>query len=197
VTAAAALELHGFTWERLEKLARKALHDRRRHRRIVLDAGREQEALEFYVEVGARWAIKFDPARANGVSFTTSCYRTMYPKLTDYLRRRHGDERHGRPITEVPTERLPDSAALDERTLEQVAASAASNLPDRSRWALEQLGLPIADGLTLAAAAARAGVTVCYAEELLEELGWRLGRRPAISVDHAPSDFAFLEAAVA
>jgi hypothetical protein len=194
-TAAEALELHGFTWERLEKLARRALHDRMRRRRITLDADRYQEALDLYVEVGARWAIAYRPELARGVTFATSCYRRMYPRLTDYLRARHGDERHGRPIMETPAERLPDGELLDEHTFTQAVSAVSAHLPRRARWTLERLGRPMAeDGLTLQAAAVRAGVTVEEAEELLEELGWRLGRRADREPDRARDDFALLEA---
>jgi hypothetical protein len=101
-TVEEALAEHGFDWDRLEKLARRALQHRMTTRRIHLDPERWQEALELYVEVGARWALEYDPDKAHGVSFATSCYRRMLPRLTDYLRRRHGDERRGTPLTTVP-----------------------------------------------------------------------------------------------
>lgn len=192
-TAAEALERLAFTWERLEKLARRALHDHMRKRRINLDAQRYEEALDFYVEVGARWAISYDPDLANGVSFSTSCYRRMYPRLTDYLRARHGDERHGRPITEQATDKMPEDDGTDEPTFKYAAAAVADGLPARARRTLELLGRPMAEeGLTVMEAAARAGIAVAVAEELLEELGWRLGHRPRAVVDDAPSEFNFL-----
>lgn len=195
VTAAEALVVHGFSWERLEQLARRALHDRMRDRRITLDPERYQEALDLYVEVGARWAMKYDPAQARGVSFASSCYRRMHPRLTDYLRSRHGDERHGTPITETPADHMPDHPGLDEETFEQAIASVDPNLSKRARWTLEHLGRAIAEeGQTLASAAARAGITAAFAEELLEELGWQLGRRAAEPEHDASQDYRLLEA---
>lgn len=179
MTAEQALASHGFTWERLEKLAAAALRKCMRDSGTVLDADRKADVLEFYVEVGARWARRYDPELAGGVSFASSCFRRMYPKLFDFLRRR-GDERRGTPLEQVPTDPalLPSGSALDELdSFDEEVEALASTLPDRSRWTLKNLGQPIAEeDLPLAEAAHRAGITVEYAEELLEELGWRLGR---------------------
>lgn len=179
ITAAQALEQHGLTWERLEKIARKALHDRMHASRITLDPDRYQEALDHYIDVGARWAITYNPTLADRVSFPTSCYRRMYPRLTDYLRQRHGDARRGTPLTETPVDRMPDRQRLDPETFNQAVEAISASLPTRCLWTLEHIARPMAENsVTLATAAATAGVTIDYATDLLEELGWRLGHRP-------------------
>lgn len=191
-----ALEQLGFPWERLEKLARGALHDRMRARRIRLDDDRYQRAWEFYVEVGARWALEYDAARAGGVSFASSCYRRMYPRLTDFLRQEHGDQRRGTPLFQIPSERMPDSPPVEHEnalSFENAVDALATRLPERARWTLEQLGRPIAEeDLSLAGAAARAAVTVEYASDLLEELGWRLGHTPTVEAG-AEKAFALMQ----
>jgi hypothetical protein len=187
LTAEDALARHGFTWDRLVQLARGALRDRMRDRRSFLDPDRYEEALELYVEVGAAWARVYDAERAGGVSFASSCYRRMYPRLTDFLRKKHGDQRRGTPLVQIPTDptTLPlGGPDVEPESFDNEVATLASRLPQRARWTLEQLGRPIAEeDLSLAEAAARAGVTVEYADDLLEELGWRLGRAPMDAAD--------------
>lgn len=177
-TAVEALEHHGFSWERLEKLARKALNDRLRNRGQHLDPDRYAEALELYIDVGARWALEYDPGLANGVSFSSSCYRRMYPRLVDYLRARHGDERRGVPLHEVPAGDRTDLVAigeLDEETFEQLIDHVS---PGLTRRALATLRTVAYDSLVLGLErwriAERRGIPAGDISELLEELGWQL-----------------------
>ena len=177
VTAAEALTQHGYTWDALEKLARRALNDEMRSRRVILDADRLQEAVDHLTEVGARWALRYDPDLARGVSFTTSCYRRMRPRLADYLRARRGDERRGTPLDQIPVATFADTPArLDPETVEQLSEHVSGSLTTRALWTLRHIAGALAvDGSSLGHIAQRLGLERDYAAELLEELGHQLG----------------------
>lgn len=182
MTAEQALARHGFDWDRLEKLAWRALKKAMVDRRISLDPAREQEAFELYVDVGARWAIEFDPEKARGQSFSTSCYRRMYPKLTDYLRRRHGDARRGNPIYEqtTATGELPERAALmDEETFEQLVEHIRPRLRGWGLQAIEIAKDCVVLGLPSVVIAKRHNIDPSLVGEYLEGLGHQLGYRQA------------------
>ena len=179
-TVEEALAEHGFDWDRLEKLARRALQHRMTTRHIHLDAERFQEALELYVEVGARWALEYDPAKAHGVSFATSCYRRMLPRLTDYLRHRHGDERRGTPLTTVPLDdaELPH---LDDwqPDLEDAVAELRLRLGEHAaahETALRLARLMARHDLTVWEAAERLDIDPFRAAAQLDALAAALGR---------------------
>lgn len=161
-----------FTWERLEKLAWSALGDRMRARGITLDEDRLRRAHELYVEVGLEWAKRYDPALARGVSFASSCYRRMLPRLADFLRGEHGDERRGTPLMQVPTAEMPEVFEVDPVSLQEVAREVERRLP--SEWlrrAFRQLPLQMAlFGMTLSEAADANGVSLERAEALLADL---------------------------
>jgi hypothetical protein len=186
VTAVEALELHGVSWRQLERIAGKALQDAMRARSISLDSDRLQRAHEMFVDLGARWAKRYDARLANGVSFTTSLYRHLYgtppgAKLIDFLRREHGDERRGTPIHLVPAGDRNDVAAsqsvIDEETFEQLAEHISGSLTQRARHTLETIAY---EALVLGEErwriASRHGIDPGEISELLEELGWQLRR---------------------
>jgi hypothetical protein len=176
-TADAALRRHGITWQQLEKLAHRALNDHLRKRRITLDADRYTEAHEHLVDVGARWALEYDPGKARGVSFTSSCYRRMYPRVTDYLRGRHGDERRGTPLHQIPAgDTLPDRRALDEETFEQLVEHVSHGLTTRALNTLHTVGYDLLVlGLARWEIAQKRVIPIEDIENLLEEIGWQLG----------------------
>lgn len=179
MTVAEALDQHGVSWGQLERLAQKALTDRLRERGQHLDADRRQEALEHLVDVGARWALRYDPAQANGISFTTSCYRRMKPRVTDYLRARHGDERRGTPLHQVPAgdraDFIGDGSRLDEETFEQLIDHVGRSLSRRAFDTLRTVAYDVVVlGLERWRVAEKNGIAVGDVSELLEELGWQL-----------------------
>lgn len=167
-----ALAKVGFTWERLEKLAWKALNDRMRRHGISLDEDRLQRAFEWYTNVGVDWARDYDSAKSRGVGFPSSCYRRMYPRLTDFLRQEHGDSRRGTPLTQVPTAVMPETFDVDPVTLQEIAREVELRLP--SPWlrkVFRQLPLRMAlFGITLAEAAEKSGISLLQAEELMGDL---------------------------
>lgn len=171
MTLEQALERHGFTYQRLEKLARKALHDHCRQRGIILDTDRIEEALDHLLRVGERWAFDYNSALANGQSFATSCYRRMIRRPTDYLRARHGDERRGTPIHEVATDVMPDSATDDDQTFDRAIDDVSGGLSSGALWTLHHIGRPIAEeGMPLVLIARREELTVETCRRLLEDL---------------------------
>lgn len=170
-----ALKRHGLTWPQLEKLAHRALADHLRNRHITLDPDRHTEAHEHLVDVGARWALRYHPDLANGVSFTTSCYRRMYPRVTDYLRERHGDERRGTPIHEHPAEQLPDTGALDHETFQQLVENVSASLTTRALHTLHTIGYDLfVLGLARWEISRTRLIPTQTVDELLEEVGWQL-----------------------
>lgn len=186
MTAVEALEQHGVGWRQLERIAGKALHDAMRARNITLDADRLQRAHEMFVELGLRWATRYDAELAGGVSFTTSLYRHLYgrppgAKLVDFLRREHGDERRGTPIHLVAvgdrTEIADREEPVDEETFEQLVDSVSGSLTARARHTLKTIAY---DALVLGderwRIAARHGIAPGEISDLLEELGWQLRR---------------------
>lgn len=186
MTAVEALELHGVTWRQLERIAGKALKDAMNARRIRLDPDRLQRAHELFVELGAAWALRYDPDLACGVSFTTSVYRRLYgnppgAKLIDFLRREHGDERRGTPIHLVSVGDRSDvvetGIVVDEESFEQLVEHVAGSLTTRARQTLETVAY---EALVLGEErwriAARHAIDPGEISELLEELGWQLRR---------------------
>jgi hypothetical protein len=184
-TVEEALAQYGFDWDRLEKLARRALRHRMSTRNIHLDHERFQEALDLYIEVGARWALDYDPAKANGVSFATSCYRRMLPRLTDYLRQRHGDERRGTPLAIVPLDDADPVTAEPEWQpgYDDALAGLRERLGERApahETALQLGHLMARHDLAIWEAAARLQIDPFRAVAVLDALAEALGReRPA------------------
>jgi hypothetical protein len=169
----------GFTWDRLERLAWSALLDRMRARGITLDEDRLGRAHELYVEVGLEWAGRYDVALSRGVGFPASCYRRMYPRLTDFLREEHGDARRGTPLLQVPTEPslLPAGVRLDEESFEQLVESVSSSLTSRALRTLHTVGRDKwVLGLSRSEIRERRGLAPEEVDELLEEVGWQLRR---------------------
>jgi len=178
-----ALSRHGFDWPRLEKLARSALNNRMAIRRIQLDAVRYEEALELYIEVGARWALEYDPDLAGGQSFATSCYRRMLPRLTDYLRRVHGDARRGNPIYVQTTAsgELPEGSRMDEETFDQLVEQVRPRLKGWAADALDILRAVVVEGLPSVVIAERHGIEPSLVGEYLEGLGHQLRLRIGVA----------------
>ena len=176
----AILQRHGLDWERLDKLAWKALNDAKRQRRIVLDVYRDERAHDYLFDIAVRWARRYDPAQANGVSFATSAYRRMVQRLPDYLRDEHGDDRIAPPLHTTPVAEMPDGATMDEETFEQAVEAISAGLSTRALWTLRHLARRIVvEGITVGEAAKAYGLTFDEALEYFEELGWRLGHTPA------------------
>jgi len=178
VTVEEALARHDLDWDRLEKLARRALRHRMAQRRITLDEERFQRALEHYIDVGAAWALDYDANKANGVSFATSCYRRMLPRLTDFLRAEHGDERRGNPIyvQTTATGELPERTIIDEETFEQLVDEVSPRLQARALWTLRHIARAIVvEGVPSMVIATRHGLEPRQVAEHLNELGAALG----------------------
>jgi len=184
VTAADALARHGVSWQQLEKIAAKALHDAMRARNITLDDDRRERAHEFFVDLALDWARRYDPSLANGVSFTTSCYRRLYgdkvagAKLIDFLRREHGDERRGTPLRITAAGDRHDfleAARLDEESFAQLVEHVGPGLTKRALRTLRTIAYEIVVlGLERWRVAERHGLEPRDVSELLEEVGWQL-----------------------
>lgn len=183
VTATEALELHGITWQQIEKIAGKALHDAMRARNITLDEDRRTRAHEYFVDLALDWAIRYDAELARGVSFATSCYRRLYgkvagAKLVDFLRREHGDERRGRPLNVVAAGDRDDysnAAGIDQESFEQLIENVAPALSPRARDTLRTVAYDVVVlGYERWRIAERHNLPVSEVSELLEELGWQL-----------------------
>jgi len=175
VTATEALEAHGFSWEQLEKLARKALADAMKRTRIRLDEDRLHEAHDYLVEKGALLALRYDPAKSNGLSFVTYAYRIMRLRFIDYLRLRHGDARRVTPVFEVTVAEMPAQYTVDEAEFDWAVESLAGGLGPRARWAFDHLARPSAGGqFEVDQAAKAASLEAGEAETMLAELGREL-----------------------
>jgi hypothetical protein len=168
-----ALTRHGSTYPRLEKLARKALADHCRQRGITLDHERHEEAVDHLLKVGEQWAFHYQPELAHGHSFTTSCYRRMIRRPTDYLRKRHGDERRGTPLHEIATDTtlMPETGQTDDQTFDRAIDDVSQGLTTRSLWTLHHIGRPIAEqGLPLLTIARQNQLPLNTCLEMLEQL---------------------------
>lgn len=146
-------------------------------RGISLDEDRLRRAFEMYRDVGFEWAKRYDVELSNGVSFASSCYRRMYPRLADFLREEHGDERRGTPLMQVPTEPslLPSAERMDEETFEQLVESVSGRLTTRALWTLRTVGFDMfVLGMERREIRARHGLEFGDVDELLEEVGWQL-----------------------
>jgi hypothetical protein len=178
-----ALTRLGFDWSRLEKLAHRCLDHAMASRKITLDPYRYGKALDYFVEVGAAWALEYDEGKANGQSFPTSCYRRMFPRLTDFLRAEHGDTRRGNPIYVQTTAsgELPERAIIDEATFDQLCDELRPSLTGWAITALEIARAAVVEGLPSVTIAAREGIEPGLVGEYLEGLGHQLGFRPGVA----------------
>ncbi len=187
------LRSHGLDWERLEKLAKKALNDAKHQRRSFLDEGRDRAALDYLFDVGLVWAYRYNPAKANGVSFATSVYRRMVMRYPDYLRYCDcaGDSRLGTPLTLVFAEEMPDGATIDKETFHQLVDQISGGLTSGALWTLTHIAEPRAvEGSRLREIADREGLTLDDAERLLRELGAEMDFTPEPS-EADPSEALF------
>lgn len=175
--AEVALSRYDFTWERLVKLANKALNDHLAHRRQFLDDERRKRVLDYLVDVGLEWAHRYDEAKAGGRSFASSAYQRMYIRVPDPLRQISGDPRRGTPLVEVATDMVSERGQLDEESFEQLVENVAGGLQPR---ALRTLNTVARDMLVFGHErwfiAQERGIEPAMITDLLEELGWQLRR---------------------
>jgi hypothetical protein len=91
LTAAQALEQHGFTGEQLLKLSRKAAQDALRKRGAFLDQDRFDELADYMLEIGVRYAARYEPG--HGIGMSTFLYRRMRIRYIDWIRITLGNSR--------------------------------------------------------------------------------------------------------
>jgi hypothetical protein len=189
LTALEALQLHGLSWERLEKIAGKALHDAMRARNISLDEDRRDRAHWYFIELGLSWSLRYDPQLAGGMSFATSCYRHLYgdkvpgAKLIDFLRKTHGDERRGTPLHVTPAGdryEFADAAAEDtpdlDEAFQRLVDDVQQQLSPRALAILRTIGRDVVVlGLERWRIAETRGIPAGAITDLLEEVGRELG----------------------
>ena len=90
-TAAEALQEHGFTGEQLLNLSRKAADEALRRKGAFLDEHRFEELADYMLEVGVKYAARYEPGHAIGMS--TFLSRRMRIRYVDWLRATLGDSR--------------------------------------------------------------------------------------------------------
>ncbi len=74
-TCAEALQEHGLTGEQLLNLSRKAATDALRRRGAFLDEHRFEELSDYMLEVGVKYAARYEPGHGTGMS--TFLHRRM------------------------------------------------------------------------------------------------------------------------
>jgi hypothetical protein len=187
----------GLDWERLEKLAKRALNDAKRQRKSRLDEGRDRAAIDYLFDVGLVWAYRYDEAKANGVSFATSVYRRMVMRYPDYLRYGDcaGDPRLGTPLTLVFVDEMPDGATIDKESFRQLVEQVSGGLSTGALWTLANIAEPRAvEGLRLREIADRHGLTLAQAERLLAQLGAEMDYTPSpLQPDISVSVFSVMD----
>ena len=109
MTAAEALEKHGFSGEALLGLSRKAAADALRRHGAFLDEHRFQELADYMLEVGVRYAPRFETG--HGIAIQTYMYRVMRWRYPDWLRTTRGDTQTRGYTRRIPQDRL---YSLDE-----------------------------------------------------------------------------------
>jgi hypothetical protein len=193
--AAEALQEQGLSGEALLKLSRKAAADALRRKGAFLDEHRFQELADYMLEVGVKYAARYETG--HGIGISTFLYRRMRIRYVDWIRTTLGDNRN------LVSTRFPQGGTcfqLDERYDTAVtekgydkaetplcaAGELADGLDPASAWALVHLAGPIACGWNLHEVATAAGVTDRRAKQLLDELQDELGRRLAVSLKGPP-----------
>ena len=150
--AEAALRQHGFSGEQLLGLARQAASDALRRNGAFLDRDRREELDAYLAEVGARYAIRYDPSY--GLAISTYLYRVMRRRYPDFLRTTLGDSRSRGRGRRVPVNaRLPlrelDGATWeddDDHGLQEAIESLGEHLSEASRATIREIAVPIACG---------------------------------------------------
>jgi hypothetical protein len=195
VTAAEALEQHGFTGEQLLKLSRKAAQDALRKRIAFLDPDRFEELADYMLEVGVKYAARYEPG--HGIGISTFLYRRMRIRYVDWMRITLGDSRARCGSRRFPSgvcfpfDELRDTAVTENgydelETPFDAAAEIADDLDPASAWSIVHLAGPIASGWKLTEAATAAGVTDMLAKRRLDDLQDELGHRLTAPVDWPP-----------
>jgi len=179
------LREHGFTGERLLKLANTVARDELRRRGATL-GDRYDDLVGFLVETGLRTAERYDPARVRpGYSFASYIYDILAMRVTDFYRGKangFADRRYnpnGNPV-ELIGDKLETLAAAygdapellenEEQDIADATATLGEALSADARWTLENLGRALAEGVMISQAAADAGLTTRRASQLLDEL---------------------------
>lgn len=170
---------HGWDFQRFEALSRKAAADGLHAEGITLpEQDRFDACAAFVLERGLVFARRYDEERANGLSFSTACYRRMRRRVVDWLRTRVDYRYGGQGVSEHVTAdgELPETPATDVGSLDQALVEigrmldAAGEWTEQHHWTLIHLCQPIAEGLSLWRAAELAGVDPFAARESLMRL---------------------------
>lgn len=173
------LDAHGWDFQRFEALSRKAAADGLRDEGVTLpEQDRFDACAAFVLERGLVFARRYDVDLANGLSFSTACYRRMRRRVVDWLRTRVDYRYGGQGVSEHVTAdgELPDAATADADSLDQALVEIARMLDaagawtEQHHWTLIHLCQPIAEGLSLWRAAEIAGVDPFAARESLIRL---------------------------
>jgi hypothetical protein len=187
-TCAEALLEHGLTGEQLLGLSRKAASDALRRKGAFLDPDRFDDLASYMLEVGVRYAARYEPG--HGIGISTFLYRRMRSRYVDWCRATLGDTRNVSnrripPGRLFPFNELIDSAVFDPGYDEagtpfEAAAVLATELDPSCGWTLVHIAGPLASGWQLKEAAAAAGITHPQAQRLLDELQDELADRSPV-----------------
>ena len=82
-TAAEALQEHGFTGKQLLNLSRKAADNALRRKGAFLDEHRFQDLADYMLEVGVKYAARYEPGHGTGMSMFL--HRRMRIRYVDSL----------------------------------------------------------------------------------------------------------------
>lgn len=169
----------GWDFQRFEALSRKASADGLHAEGITLpEQDRFDACAAFVLGHGLAFARRFDPERANGLSFSTACYRRMRRRVVDWLRTRVDYRYGGQGISEHVTSdgELPEAPTVDVGSVEQALVEIARSLKAAGSWTEEHqrtlvhICQPLAEGFSLWRAAHNAGIDPFEAQLSLQRL---------------------------
>lgn len=145
-----------------------------------LDRDRREELDSYLAEVGARYALRFDPSY--GQAMSTYLYRVMRRRYPDFLRTTLGDNRSRGRGRRVPAgARFPlrelEGAVWDDNSggLDEALATLGENLSEESRTTIREVAVPLAAGWKMPELAVALDVRQMDIEQRLERLREELG----------------------
>lgn len=138
-----------------------------------LDPSDREDALSFLLMKTWEEAARFDPDRVDpgytkSQSFSTFLHRRLDNRIVDWYRQRYGDSRHGKKPdvlsldahlvcmgnSESDTGTLMNEVADEDDWIAEVLDRVAAldihgvDLSERARWILEEIAVPISQGMT-------------------------------------------------
>ncbi len=183
------LREHGLDGDRLHALVYRCLQSNLNRRGAYLAEERFADCLDYLVLVAVATAAKYDPTRSRPgtYSFTSYVWDILEKRIIDWWRVNIGDlrfpeliERKAAFRSPLPLDPMDEDAHGGDRALSaedeyglsmsNAVAELGGALSEEARWALENLGRPLAEGASIAEASAGAGLTIKRAKRQLKEL---------------------------